>query len=306
MTLEQAIKMVYETYDGMFKNDNIVLSELDKFLRIVATFGDDAFFTVYNLLLLKAQKPDCFDILSEKDLIDRRINNKTQGATPVSLISQKNSQYEVSEYYDIADFDVPDRSKPRVVSANSEIVLKAVIRALFAMNWNVSHVTPISVSWRDFARASNPDPNCIVATILWRNPTKEEEATMDKERIYANICKDIFKSYALATLFYLDEFKTLDSFPNKYLPTAELFANLMCVRYGLYDLNSISFVHIPKAIEGRKCEFKEFRECFDDVAYLMKDMCDIVEYFINHILNPVPPIEVTVTATVEASGGDAD
>lgn len=299
MDFEQAINTVYKSYDSMFRNDILILSELDKFLKIASYWGDKPAYTVYNMLLLKAQRPDALHLMYEKELLDRRINI-VPGAKRVSLISidEKTSKYTTFDLYDLKDTNCAKDDFYRIPTTDPRGTLSALIGALMTVDWKVTHCTAGAVPWRDWARVGECDPNCIVASVTFRDPTEQEKMTIPPERIYVNQCKAIWKSFALASLYYLDEFKSKGCFPNKYLSRAELFANLMCLRQQLTD--SVDFENIPEPIEGLKCPLKKFRELFSDVLYLMPEMCNNMDYWIERDKNPKDPIDVAVP---EGGGG---
>ena len=299
MNFEQAIKTVYETYDGMFRNDVLILTEADKFLRIAAYWGDSPAWTVYNMLLLLNQRYDSLILMPENLYLDRRINI-VPGAKGVSVIrlEEQTSKYSMVDLYDIRDTNANVKDFYSVPLASPRDTLKALIGALMTVDWKVTHCTAGAVNWRDWARVADCDPNCITASVIFRDPAEQEKMTVPPDRVYVNQCKDIWKSYALASLYYLDEFKGKDSFPNKYIARAELFANLMCLRYNL--LESVDFVNIPEILQGMKCPLKQFRETFDDVLYLMPEMCNNMDFWIQHDKEPKDPLDVAVE---EGGGG---
>lgn len=300
MNLNQAINKVYESYDSMFKNDTLKLSSLDSFLDIAAYYGDSQSWNVYNMLLLLGQAPEFRNLMFEKDMLDRRVYIKP-GSKPVSLIAQSSetSKYEVFEMFDLTQSTAAEQAKYEILTSDSKTTLIALVTSLKTINWEIDHYTASSVPWKDWARVSNPDPECKVGYIAFRDPTEQEKATMPQDAIYTCMCRDIWKSFALWNLFYKDEFRSSKDFPMKYLPLCELYADLMCTRYKLSSHHD--FTHIPKALQGLKCDLKSFRQTFDPVLVLMSESCETMDWWMDYFVNPKEPVDVTV----QREGSDA-
>lgn len=304
MNLEQAKQRVYQAYDNMFKNNCIILEKLYNYLDIVSYYGDSDSWTFFNCLLLLDQAPHYRNLFDEKWFLERgAVVNK--GEKPVSLIAINTDthKYDVFELFDQTQTSAAGTSEYLVPVSNSRTTLKALLASLKTLNWEIIHVDERNVPWKDWARVKDEGPTVDVGTIVFRDPTPHEEQTMGWDRAYACICRDIWKSYALFYLFYGDDpisRKSDGAFPMKYLPQSELYADLMCTRYKLFD--SHDFVNIPNVLQGLKYPIKDFRETFEPVIELMNDTCDLMDHWMDHFINPKDPIDVKLKD--EGSGAD--
>lgn len=301
MNLEQAKQRVYQAYDNMFKNGVIILDKLYNYLDIVSYYADSDSWTFFNCLLLLDQAPEYRNLFPEEWFLERRAV-VDKGQTPVSLIgiNTDTNKYQVIELFDQTQTSAADTAEYLIPVSDSKTTLTALIASLKSINWDIAHYEARNVPWKDWARVSNEGPKADVGTIIFRNPTPHEEQTMGWDRAYACMCRDIWKSFALFYLFYDDDSRSPDGFPMKYLPQSELYADLMCTRYKLFD--SHEFVHIPNVLQGQKYPIKDFRETFEPVLELMNDTCELMDHWMNHYINPKDPIDIKLNE----EGSDAD
>ena len=291
LNINQAISLVYKSYDAMFRDDILVLSSLNKFLDIASYYGNNAVWSVYNMLLLLSQAPEYRNLMFEQELLDERVYI-SPGSRPVSLISlsSKTQKYEVFEMFDLSQTTASEQAKYSVVTATPHLTLYAVLASLKSIGWKTTCYSASAFKWSDWARVGDPDPHCRFAEVYFREASDDEKSQLSTDVIDTNKCRDIWKAFALWNLYYMDEIRTSNDFPHKYLPQSELFADLMCTRYKLSSGHGME--HIPKALDGVKVPLKEFRETFEPVLFLMRTMCGNMDKWVNFYVNPHEPVAV--------------
>lgn len=273
--------MFHDAFESLFIDNQLVLDRFEKFLSVVARFGDIRNFTCANLLLIYKQNADAKILKSANEWNENGVYISNDSETIHVLMKNEDDLYEMFNLYDISSTSA--NSSNLNDEASCAELRKALLSCIVASNITLTWVTAASVQWKEWARLQTNVYNEILIVI--RKPSSEEIEQLGLEKIEKFQFKAMIETYC--ELYFIqceaeipDKAKVDESID----ALKSFVSDLVCYKYNLFEEHYITVY--PKVFEGEKPLIADFRKVLDYCLRCYSSLIISIDEWLYEIQNP--------------------